>query len=209
MAEPLERAAGSHIARVRRVLEADGSASTKVFVGCPSDTLTDVTRCAHCPELVGWSLAGSLGDSFIKCRGNPRALPISPGTRVVAAMTDVACVRAEVGLEPLTAFYAELALEATPVLDARNGLLGMITRSEVLGESRGTEATAREVMTTVVPVSDRATIADALGLVAIRSIRHLPVVAEAHGVVGMVSALDLIRVLVRSRRLASGGAPPP
>lgn len=91
---------------------------------------------------------------------------------------------------------------ALPVVDRDQRLLGIISTSDLVNllhdEKRLDEKTAGDVMTAdPISIDEFATADEAIGLMRNALIRHLPVTREGR-LVGMVTAADLIRHLLKN-----------
>jgi signal-transduction protein with cAMP-binding, CBS, and nucleotidyltransferase domain len=91
---------------------------------------------------------------------------------------------------------------AVPVVDRDQRLLGIISTSDLVNflhdEKRFDEKTAADVMTAdPISIDEFATADEAIGLMRNALIRHLPVTREGR-LVGMVTAADLIRHLLKN-----------
>lgn len=86
------------------------------------------------------------------------------------------------------------------VVDERGALVGILTERDVLRAvahhddlAGATQAVMSQVVATVTPDT---LVAEAMGEMSSRSIRHLPVVSESGGLEGIVSMRDLVRAVV-------------
>jgi CBS domain-containing protein len=91
---------------------------------------------------------------------------------------------------------------AVPVVDQEQRLVGIVSTTDLMnllhGGGRLTGRTAREVMSeTPISIDEFATAEEAIGLMRNALIRHLPVTREER-LVGLVTASDLIRHLLKS-----------
>jgi CBS domain-containing protein len=91
---------------------------------------------------------------------------------------------------------------AVPVVDAHTRLIGIISTADLVNllhdEKHLDAMTARDVMTAnPIAIDEFATADEAIGLMRNASIRHLPVTREGR-LVGMVTAGDLIRHLLKN-----------
>ncbi len=91
---------------------------------------------------------------------------------------------------------------AVPVVDGHVRLIGIISTADLLNllhdEKRLDAMTARDVMTAdPIAIDEFATADEAIGLMRNAAIRHLPVTREGR-LVGMVTAGDLVRHLLKN-----------
>jgi CBS-domain-containing membrane protein len=132
---------------------------------------------------------------------------------------DFLAVTADVALETLVTLLIEADAGSAPVVDARGGVVGVVTKADLLRlrpESDITERaapaslgrgfhvevpgglTARDVMTPcayVIP--DHARLSHAIGLLASARIGHVPVVDAQGALVGVLDRADVIAWLAR------------
>ncbi len=103
----------------------------------------------------------------------------------------------EVGRE-----IAAHGIGGVPVVDGEQRLLGLVVSGDLVhlvqGGGRLDDRVAADVMTAQpISIDEFATCAEAIGVMQNAMIRHLPVTREGR-LVGMVTATDLIRHLIRS-----------
>jgi CBS domain-containing protein len=88
-----------------------------------------------------------------------------------------------------------------PVVDAERRPIGIVTKLDVLqcGDDRNT---ARELMMPIAfTLGERATVAQAAGLMCAESIHHVLVVDDDRALIGVVSSLDIANWLARNDRV--------
>ena len=105
-------------------------------------------------------------------------------------------------LVDVAAQIAEHGISAVPVVDADHNLRGIVSTTDLVNllhdEKRLDGMTARDVMTPdPISIDEFATADEAIGLMRNALIRHLPVTREGR-LVGMVTAADLIRHLLKN-----------
>lgn len=105
-------------------------------------------------------------------------------------------------LVDVAAQIAEHGISAVPVVDADHNLRGIVSTTDLVNllhdERRLDGMTARDVMTPdPISIDEFATADEAIGLMRNALIRHLPVTREGR-LVGMVTAADLIRHLLKN-----------
>jgi CBS domain-containing protein len=105
-------------------------------------------------------------------------------------------------LVDVAAQIAEHGISAVAVVDADHYLRGIVSTTDLVNllhdEKRLDGMTARDVMTPdPISIDEFATADDAIGLMRNALIRHLPVTREGR-LVGMVTAADLIRHLLKN-----------
>ena len=119
---------------------------------------------------------------------------VMDGRLVTVAPTD--------SLVDVAAQIAEHGISAVPVVDADHYLRGIVSTTDLVNllhdERRLDSMTARDVMTAdPISIDEFATADEAIGLMRNALIRHLPVTREGR-LVGMVTAADLIRHLLKN-----------
>jgi CBS domain-containing protein len=141
-------------------------------------------------------------------------------TQVSAVMTaTVACVRPELDLDSAARLLLEMGIGGLPVVDGEGRPIGVLSKTDLvrhryedcdvsvmnpgeaskLGPGFHTEAVPLSVEDVMTPVAfdvlESTSIADASALMAYESVHRVPVVNEEGAVVGIVTALDLVRWL--------------
>jgi CBS domain-containing protein len=129
---------------------------------------------------------------------------------------EVLCVRDDLPVESLASLLLERNISAVPVVDAKGRAIGVVSKTDLVrwyhddagfAESEPARVTEpglspRAVRTTIVAdvmmplaftLAEDAPIVYAAALMAMEGIHHLPIVAGSGEVVGIVSALDLVR----------------
>jgi CBS domain-containing protein len=129
-------------------------------------------------------------------------------TRVQEVMTiEVVVANPTTPVKEVADLLAGHGLSALPVTDGRGRVLGVVSDTDLLGDSQRpaggpAAATAGEVMTSpAVTVTPHATLTEAARRMQAGGVKRLPVVARSGRLVGIVSRADLLRALV--------AAPPP
>jgi CBS domain-containing protein len=125
-------------------------------------------------------------------------------TRVQDVMTiEVVVAHPATPVKQVADLLAGHGLNALPVTDGRGRVLGVVSETDLLGDSQRpaggpAAATAGEVMTSpAVTVSPHATLTEAARRMQAGGVKRLPVVAGSGRLVGIVSRADLLRPLVR------------
>jgi CBS domain-containing protein len=93
---------------------------------------------------------------------------------------------------PIRDLMLDGRIHGVPVLDAKGGLVGIVTSSDLVEEWSPAQGVETVMSDRVVTVSPHATLADAARLMLQEQIHHLVVVDRAK-VVGMFSSFDLLR----------------
>lgn len=125
-------------------------------------------------------------------------------TRVQDVMTiEVVVAHPTTPIKQVADLLAGHGLSALPVIDGQGRVLGVVSETDLFGDSQrpagGPMATtAGEVMTSpAVTVSPHATLTEAARRMQADGLKRLPVVAGSGRLIGIVSRADLLRPLVR------------
>jgi CBS domain-containing protein len=131
---------------------------------------------------------------------------------------DVACVAADLSIEALGTLMLTQAISAVPVVDTTGRPIGIASKTDLVrwyhdgGEDETaapTDGAELGMSTRTVPIAsvadlmmpmaftltEDAPVAYAAALMAVEDVHHLPIVASDGRVVGIVSALDIVRWL--------------
>lgn len=192
----------------RRVLDARGHVSETEEVFCPFQGRTfALSDCRTCEFLDGvcadavlcqrdWSETWPIGTAGEQTPSTAYDLR----TPIGAIMTrDVTCVREGVALTDVLALFLERGYGAVPVVDEAGHPRGIVTKTDVL-RARGRErVTAGEVMsTTLVTLPEEAPVSRAAAVMSFEGIQRIPVLDASGTVVGILSAVDVLRALGRA-----------
>ena len=189
--------------RTRRILAGDGDATVTRTVLCPQHgEAVALALCGECPR------CEQISEEGVTCTPDAphptmrwasrlhRILP-SAADRVAIAdvmSRDVACVRAEVGIESLEALFRDRGIGGAPVVDGDGFPVGMVTKSDLARERRENDVTVRDLMTPIAyTLREDDPLSRAAAVMAIEHVHHLPIVAVDGRVVGMLSSLDFAR----------------
>jgi CBS domain-containing protein len=213
-----EEKAGKLEIHVLRTPSSEGAMHSESMVFCPrrGETVT-VVACATCGAGSG-IVVDDDGRAYVRCDAHnptsarataPRRLPLertrpvpqptpADAVRVGEVMTrDVLCVHEELPAVRATQLLLEANVGGAPVIDAHGRPIGMISKTDLLraeGRSRVTD-----LMTPLVfSVDEAATLSQASALMAFEGVHRLPVVSPDGHVVGILSALDVLRWLGRT-----------
>jgi len=204
--------------RIRRTLDASGVTSYAGSVYCASQArqveLATCLGCERCNALVSTGIGN---DAQVYChdpesarsevvglpvRVHPRHdLPresLPAHTPISAVMSSVvACVRSDVSIDALTSLLLERGIGGVPVVDGSGAPVGVVSKTDLVraGSAQGTVADIMTDMTFSLPVS--ANLSQAAALMAYEGVHRVPVTCTAGKVVGIVSALDILRWMAR------------
>jgi CBS-domain-containing membrane protein len=125
-------------------------------------------------------------------------------TRVQDVMTiEVVVAQPTTPVKQVADLLAGHGLSALPVIDGQGRVLGVVSETDLFGDSQRpaggpVATTAGEVMTSpAVTVSPHATLTEAARRMQADGLKRLPVVAGSGRLIGIVSRADLLRPLVR------------
>ena len=125
-------------------------------------------------------------------------------TRVQDVMTiEVVVTHPTTPVKQVADLLAGHGLSALPVIDGQGRVLGVVSETDLFGDSQRpaggpVATTAGEVMTSpAVTVSPHATLTEAARRMQADGLKRLPVVAGSGRLIGIVSRADLLRPLVR------------
>jgi CBS domain-containing protein len=194
--------------RARRTLDASGELSVASRVFCRRQArhvaLGTCMDCTQCDAIVSSHVfcldpEGARADVVHLPARLPRISdgplpPVADRMPISAIMTsDVVCVRSDVAIEDLASLLTERKISGVPVVDAAGEPVGVVSKSDLVrnGHRRGTVA---DIMTGVtLGLPEWSTIAQAAALMAYEGVHRLPVTGSDGTVVGIVSAMDILR----------------
>jgi CBS domain-containing protein len=141
-------------------------------------------------------------------------------TSVAEVMTPhVLCVSPDVTIESLSALLVERGISGVPVVNERGLPIGMVSKTDIVRhryENGDTEsedgATVGDLMLPIAfTLLEGASLAQAAALMAWEGVHRIPICSDAGDVIGIVSALDVVRWLsheegypVRTRSALAG-----
>jgi CBS domain-containing protein len=201
----------------------EGEEEVRWTVRCPvSRHVVDLETCEGCPHLERIQREAA-GPERLHCHPDARPPPPPPGeacepllpprlehTRVDELMTrDVYCASEEMLAEELAELFARRGVSGVPVLDEDRRLVGVVSRADLLraaGEEEDTPrlhperagATASELMNaSPVVVREGTTVPQAAAVMAAARVHRVLVVSAEGTVVGVLSAMDVVRWVAR------------
>jgi acetoin utilization protein AcuB len=120
-------------------------------------------------------------------------------------LSDIAIVEPTAPAMEVARMFVDLRIPAIAVVDAEHGLLGLITRTDVLRRLDDPEVTAEELMSCYVfSLPWDSTVECAAALMVLESVGQLVVVNDRDEVIGVVTSLDIARqVATRAGYLAA------
>jgi CBS domain-containing protein len=195
--------------RIRTVHAGEGTVDRDETVLCPSRGVAlSVGTCLDCHYCFGRTYAGEpalvcLHPAARRPDKPPRPLRMpSPAelTALSQIMTrNVACIVPDLGIGELGTLLLDRNISAAPVVDAYGRPIGVVSKTDLVRyyhDDGGTDATVADVMMPMAfTLTEDAPIAYAAALMAVEDVHHLPIVAGDGRVVGIISALDIVRWL--------------
>jgi CBS domain-containing protein len=192
------------------VLSGDGSCVTAEAVFCPIREQSIATKaCVYCPRII--SVDHNHGGSVIceplalrQRRGDVDLAEAAARVPLGEVMRRRAiAVREDVDIETIERLILDERLGCVPVTSARGDVIGIVSGTDLLRRAAdGTDevppATARDVMTPGARcLPEDARLSQAIALMAVEGIAHLPVVDAMGALVGVVHEADALRWVAR------------
>lgn len=210
--------------RTRLTVESATEEWTARTVHCPRrDATATVKECLLCPRCE--QLKGDDDHAYVVClhqEGPPEAArrrrtrPTSQAehTPVSTVMTaHVTCVSPDLAIETLASLLVERGMSGVPVVDESGRAIGVVSKSDLVRrqlesgapESRGR---VRDIMMPIAfTMPEGVSISHAAALMAYECIHRVPIVAADGTVIGIVSALDILRWLADQDGYVVGRTP--
>ncbi len=187
----------SRLINARRVVSSDGATSYESVVICPKRGETvDFQACTRCDRYAGLSHDRPRGHSFVSCRAPELGAEVDRAEQKLVGdimTSDVLCIRDDLDVGAVSQLFLEEGVNSAPVVDATRAPIGMLSRSDLL-RPRPAETLVADVMTPMAFfVHAGATIGEAASLMAYEGVHQVPVVSDDEKVIGLVTALDVLR----------------
>lgn len=154
--------------------------------------------------------------------GPPQVPTISDLVPVRQIMSrEVICAREDLEIGALLDLMVARHIGCVPVVDERGRPIGMVTKFDVVEQLLATRtpdpdgepppaATVGEVMMPLaITLDEHATIAHAAAMMSVEDVHHVPIVAGGGPLIGIISAMDIVRWLASNDRGVPGGAVSP
>lgn len=111
---------------------------------------------------------------------------------------NVVCVRAGLSVDALSALFLERGVSGAPVVDDHGHPIGIVSKTDLVQQyhdaSPPPHATAGDIMMPLVfSLPPEATITRAAALMACEGVHRVPIVSADGQIVGLLSALDIVR----------------
>jgi CBS domain-containing protein len=195
------------------IAEASGAMRTIDSVLCPKEQRTKpVEECRPCIDSLGEVKDPTSSKEYLECVGTegkrpaPQRGPADPDpsladrTPITQVMTpNVVALRAELALDRACALFRERGICGAPVVDADGRPIGVLSTENLLRyqadlvDLRVADAMTRSVQA----VPENAPVSEVAALMAFEKLERVPVVSRGGRVVGVVTALDLVRWLAQ------------
>jgi CBS-domain-containing membrane protein len=197
--------------RRRTVVEGSGQGTEHITVYCPRDERSaPVDECLHCPEWAGLYRPGGVRTAvFCRHHTSGRAAEAETAskrctlrseagqTALRSVMTGhVICVRPSLAIAELTELLLDRGIAGVPVVDCDGRPIGVISKTDVLA-SGGKDTVADHMMPIAFSLPEEASLLRAASLMTCEGVHRIPVVAADGSVVGIISALDVVRWLAQ------------
>ncbi len=116
---------------------------------------------------------------------------------------DVVCARDDLDVDALVDLVVRRRIGCVPVVDRDGCPIGMVTKQDLVEQllaSKNPEVppplSVRQLMMPLAfTLDERATVAHVATMMSVEGVHHVPIVAESGCLIGMVSALDIVRWL--------------
>jgi CBS domain-containing protein len=175
----------------------------------------NVEECLQCPRCLGFSIhtdgwAEDEGPgSQVLCRPRPEGGGAAPDEGEVGQIMrgGVVCAREDLGLTELANLFLAHGISGMPVVDDGGRPMGMVSKTDLVRAwQRSEEPAAREAMTVreimmpvVFSIKEDTKVGQAAALMACEGIHRLPVVSARGEVVGVISAMDIVRWVAKEQ----------
>lgn len=190
--------------RTRETIEPGPAVSTSGTVHCPRrEGAVAVKECLGCPACLGIEM-GEAGRHLI-CQYEDESPGVEPPRRRVRRPTDgdrtplsavmsgdIVCVSPDLPVQSLVLLLVDRGFSGVPVVDSAGKPIGVVSKSDlVVGDRAGV---VRDIMMPIAfTLPESASLSHAAALMAYENIHRVPVVAADGTVVGIVSAMDIVR----------------
>ena len=117
-------------------------------------------------------------------------------TPLATVMTgDVICVRPGLAIDTLAALFIDRGIAGAPVVDETGRAIGVVSKSDLVQAAlEREEGTVADIMMPIAfTLPETASLSHAAALMAFEGVHRLPVVASDGTIVGIVSAMDVVR----------------
>jgi CBS domain-containing protein len=206
----LQRRPPRILVHTRLSMLGDGTEVEEAIGHCPyCDRSLPLAAAVTPPEELPFERSGP--DGFFRCGGVSLELPLAREDTLEATINeavvsdvmtrDVLCAREDTSIQSLADVLLARGLSGAPVTSDKGRLVGYaamtdIARAMTEGGVVADETGVGEIMTPAAyAISERTPLAQAAALMAYEAVVRLPVVSDRGEVVGLLSALDIVRWL--------------
>jgi CBS domain-containing protein len=181
--------------RKMRTMSTDGAHAEKRTVHCPLKGTQSVDSCLGCARLEREASAG--GHEFLECRVPAGETELEQ--RVGALISeDLTCLDSELLATRALALLDSSGVTSAPVVDDNSVLVGMVSASKLVRLKQHPELEVDDALVTqVVTVPETATVREVAQVMSRHGLDRVPVVTEDGHLVGVVTALDVVRWFAR------------
>jgi CBS domain-containing protein len=188
------------LVRIRLTHRRDGDTDTRASVFCPSHAASrTLDECLDCPARIGFK--DDPDDAWVMCTREPSGEDDGPVAVAHAMTRTVRCVRSDVEIGALESLLLAHAIGGAPVLDEHDRLIGVASLRDVANHRRAGGASEAHVVEIAseppITIGEHEPIARAAARMAFEHVHRLPVIDEHGAVVGILTALDLVRWTAR------------
>jgi CBS domain-containing protein len=207
--------------RKRLTYSGDGQVVRLDTVRCPENARSvDVDDCLRCERCAG---SKSNGEPVLIClhpaavaSNRPKSAAFSAVSISQVMTRDVICVTADLDIDALFELLLDRNINSTPVVDDRGRPIGVASKTDLVrwsfergddgelgpGEPRAPELPVRRlpratVADIMMPLAftlvENAPLSYAIALMTVEDIHQVPIVSRDGEVVGIISALDVVR----------------
>ena len=190
------------LVRIRLTHHRDGETDARASDYCPATTTSRaLADCLECPARIGFK--DDPRDPWVMCTREVSDEDDGPVAVAHAMMRTVRCVRADVPIGALESLLLAHEIGGAPVLDAHDRLLGVASLRDVATHRQGGGASDAQVVEIAsepaITIGEHEPIARAAARMAFEHVHRLPVIDESGAVVGILTALDIVRWTAREQ----------
>jgi CBS domain-containing protein len=186
--------------RTRRVVTPQGVRTSPPTVRCPrKEASIAADLCFACRRFTG--VTSAEGRAAVRCHAGATTEPITDdplggaSTPAEAIMSrDVTCVSPDLPVGMLAHLLEDTGYSGAPVVDDDDVLVGMVSQSDLLAGASRAARTVRDLMMPIAfSMNEHAPVGAVAAMMAYEGVHRVPVVDDDGRVVGLVSALDVVR----------------
>lgn len=192
--------------RTRTIVASDGSSLETTSVHCPKKQHSStLDACLKCPHLVRHTTSN--GHGYLECHV-PAPLSAPHDTCGEWLSPAAVCLDGELDASVAADLLEQAGVSAAPVLDDNQVFVGMVSTTSLAqlrleaaqlhGFGRQVPREVEDAMSThAATLTEDSTVAQAAELMTSHGVDQIPVLADDGHLVGVISALDLVRWLHR------------